>query len=610
MGFEKDKRGLRKAMSIKKHLFMRLSRSNVKKQLVTVFLLAILLPVTIISGIILNTFRSKTYQQYVDLLNSDNQRVESIFFNATSRFYNLSEQLLVDKGLTTLLETQYSTPEQSAAACDQYGNFKNVFFNDTAISSICVYTSNSSIAPSTHFQQATAAVQKTAWFQKAASSYYPFWQVCARKDSFGNPLYEVTLYRHFTLVKTHSYAVLAISMSNNFLHNQLENNTLCSAVSVNSEPVFYSSWSDLVMQKCPVTLQAGHFYQKENAENIIDGRRCLTSTSTLLPYHTDDSFYIVSMNSTALDEIDHLTQMLLLLLLAIMAVSCIIIFLFTHYFSVRVECLRSAMHRACNNDYNIIDDFHGNDELSDTFRDLQGLVEQVKVKEAKMYREQLREQKLENEQQKMEYELLANQINPHFLYNTLETIRMKALTEGNRDVATAIKLLGKSMRYVLENTGTSSTTLKRELDYISVYLQIQKLRFGDKFNYTLHTAPEIDPAKCEILPLLLQPIIENCISHGFSDISEGGLIDLDVRLLGSSVLSLTVSDNGAGMTNEEVKALRRSILTSSKEKSRHIGLCNINQRILLCYGECYGIEIESKPGSGTKVNLTIPYHTI
>lgn len=87
----------------------------------------------------------------------------------------------------------------------------------------------------------------------------------------------------------------------------------------------------------------------------------------------------------------------------------------------------------------------------------------------------------------MEFKMLSSQINPHFLYNTLETIRMKAFTAGDREVATAIKLLGKSMRYVLENTGTTVTTLREEIAHVENYMQIQKLRFGTHGESILRT---------------------------------------------------------------------------------------------------------------------------
>ena len=139
----------------------------------------------------------------------------------------------------------------------------------------------------------------------------------------------------------------------------------------------------------------------------------------------------------------------------------------------------------CNEDYDFKEMVRGEDELSEAFSDLEVMVQNIKEKDAQMYKVLLKEQELTNEQQKMEFKMLASQINPHFLYNTLETIRMKAYTVGDREVATAIKLLGKSMRYVLENNGTAFTALKEELDYIEIYMKIQKLRFTDKFDYEL-----------------------------------------------------------------------------------------------------------------------------
>ena len=140
------------------------------------------------------------------------------------------------------------------------------------------------------------------------------------------------------------------------------------------------------------------------------------------------------------------------------------------------------MHQASLGDYDIIDNFKGDDELSDTFNYLKATVETIKKNTAIYYETLINNQRLANKQQQMEYNMLASQINPHFLYNTLETIRVQALTENCMNVVSSINLLGKSMHYVLENTGNNTTTLESELDYIKTYLAIQKLRFGDRVN--------------------------------------------------------------------------------------------------------------------------------
>jgi two-component system sensor histidine kinase YesM len=185
---------------------------------------------------------------------------------------------------------------------------------------------------------------------------------------------------------------------------------------------------------------------------------------------------------------------------------------------------------------------------------------------------------------------------------------MKALTEGNKEVANAIKLLGKSMHYVLENNGTASTTLKKELDYISTYLAIQKLRFNDKINYTLAVPNDLNLDEYQILPLLLQPVVENAILHGLECIEYNGLITITVQTRQDELLIIQISDNGHGMSEEELTELQINIRDSKRKSNTSIGLHNINQRIKLFYGEAYGMEIQSSPEDGTLVTLTIPLH--
>lgn len=291
-------------------------------------------------------------------------------------------------------------------------------------------------------------------------------------------------------------------------------------------------------------------------------------------------------------------------------IPAILIYFFTGYFTGRVLTLRQVMHQASNEDYDFEEVVQGNDELSEAFADLEIMVQNIKQKDEQMYEAQINEKELVNEQQKMEFKMLASQINPHFLYNTLESIRMKAFTVGDREVANAIKLLGKSMRYVLENNGTTFTALKNELNHIETYIMIQKMRFGDKFNYELCVDDDIDTEQCRILPLLLQPIVENALVHGLEEKEEGGMITLQVeRCGGSEDIRITISDNGCGMDEATLAQLRRDIEEKNPERKESIGLYNINQRIKLCYGEQYGMAVQSELEKGTAVSIIISMKT-
>ena len=161
------------------------------------------------------------------------------------------------------------------------------------------------------------------------------------------------------------------------------------------------------------------------------------------------------------------------------------------------------------------------------------------------------------------------------------------------------------MRYVLENTTTSFTTLKKELDYIDAYLSIQKLRFHDRVNYSAKIAPELDTADYQILPLLLQPIVENAILHGLEEVEQNGRIILHINQK-NHLLYIDIFDNGCGMTRKEIQDMEQNILSHPKESSKSIGLYNIYQRIQLCYGEEYGLQIKSKKHCGTLITLILP----
>ena len=164
------------------------------------------------------------------------------------------------------------------------------------------------------------------------------------------------------------------------------------------------------------------------------------------------------------------------------------------------------------------------------------------------------------------------------------------------------------MRYVLENTGTSYTTLSRELEHVNVYLDIQKLRFTDKFDGITEIGEDVDPEKIYILPLLLQPVVENAILHGLEERERGGIIKISVtkHMEEQELLCIEVSDNGCGMTEEELAQLRRNIEQKDITRSKSIGLYNINQRIKLTYGDAFGIQVLSVPEEGTRVRLYLP----
>ena len=323
-------------------------------------------------------------------------------------------------------------------------------------------------------------------------------------------------------------AVVVIHVSDDYLRMRLDSGDYLSEISVDQGPVCYSSDRMKYGMRQPDVIDYEQPYFQRKGRIRQEGVECFVNISALHTYQSDSRLYICTLDFDGYQNIRNILYLCGAVLLLALTIPLIMIHFFTAYFVERVGVLRQEMHKASRQDYELIPIFQGNDELSEAFADLQIMVKNIKEQEAKVYQAQIKEQALLINQQEMEFKMLASQINPHFLYNTLETIRMKAFTAGDREVATAVKLLGKSMRYVLENVGAADTTLEKELDHVDVYMMIQHLRFGDRIRYERKVEEGLILSAYRILPLLLQPVVENAIVHGMEEKEEGGLITLSV----------------------------------------------------------------------------------
>ena len=228
------------------------------------------------------------------------------------------------------------------------------------------------------------------------------------------------------------------------------------------------------------------------------------------------------------------------------------------------------------------------DSVNDMSEHLEDLVSKIKEDERKMRYTELR--------------LLQEQINPHFLYNTLDTIVW--LVEGN-DPEKAVNMvvsLSDFFRIVLSK-GKEIITIKEEEQHIRSYLEIQQVRYRDILEYDI----QIDPVlyDYDILKLTLQPLVENALYHGIKVKRGKGNIRITGTLKGNEIY-FEVRDDGVGMNEEELDSLRVKINKPCKETDAGFGLANVNERIRINFGPQYGMTIHSKAGEGTRVQVVIP----
>ena len=219
---------------------------------------------------------------------------------------------------------------------------------------------------------------------------------------------------------------------------------------------------------------------------------------------------------------------------------------------------------------------------------------------------------MQRRRQDLEMQVLMSQINPHFLYNTLESIVWKAGEAGRPDIGKLASSLGKLYR--LSISGGLFVPLEQELEHVQMYMNIQRSRYGNKVDYEVRLHG-VDPDQVEVLKLILQPIVENSLLYGMEGLDHTLRIRVAAWRRGEKLL-LTVTDNGVGMDRAALARLRDQIVHGRKPRaeanyrSTGIGLHNIGARLRLYAGSSSCIRVQSKPGFGTRVTLELPWRAI
>lgn len=208
---------------------------------------------------------------------------------------------------------------------------------------------------------------------------------------------------------------------------------------------------------------------------------------------------------------------------------------------------------------------------------------------------------LELERQKAELSYLRGQIDPHFLYNTLEAMREQALIKDAPELAQMAVDMGRIFRY--SSKGEPLVFLREEVEIIKSYVRIQENRFQGRLKVFYMISEDLMEQK--IMKMLLQPLIENAVYHGIEPKTGKGAIFIGARREENDLI-LTVKDNGVGIPGERLEEIRRELLADTFDTSRHVGILNTQARIKLTHGKQYGLEIESSESDGTSIRIIVP----
>ena len=258
-----------------------------------------------------------------------------------------------------------------------------------------------------------------------------------------------------------------------------------------------------------------------------------------------------------------------------------------------LENLTKKIKKAQNGDHYIDDNKNSHDEIEDLNKNFQTMLQKIDDLNRKNYEKQIIIKETE-------YKALQAQMNPHFLYNTLDSINWLAQLNDQNKIAMMTEALGNMMRNIISKKDPL-ISVKEELDIVNSYITIQKHRYYDRLKFSINDTSKYEQSS--IPKLSIQPIVENAIQHGLEETIHPCHINITITNV-QNHLKIFISDNGPGMSRETIQAIYNNTV---KKKGSGIGLHNIMERIKLMFGAEYGLEIDSTPGEGTKVKIILPF---
>lgn len=574
-------------------LMRRINRLSIQQKVVTSLIILIILPMVasgyfsyISSSKVINR---KTSEHFYQVMSQTSENYRTIF----NEVENISFIILANESVRSLL---------NSAAVDRnymqsYNEVNLLIRNFLAKPYVCsvTITKDSKVV----YQSGTAvtAVDKNDWYKKAEdykgkvvwSSSYEL------EHQLNQPSHKViSLFRQIIDIDQNApIGMLRISISEDMLF-EVQKNLLAG-----SNSSFYLVDGDGIIlshqkkEKLGKHFDYSEIIHKLKNDEVFYSNRVNDELYEYIHKVKGYNYYLIGMFPAK--EVSYETKPIgnLILFTLIGCSIFVICFAYIMYVSITrpIRILISKMNEVEKGCFDVVALSNSENEIGGLFHHFNSMVAKIKLLIRDLYEVELKEREAE-------LKALQEQINPHFLYNTLDTIRWTARKNRDFEVSEYIEILSSILRHNLNN-GQWETDIGQEVAHLKDYIFLQKKRYGDKLEVKINIEPELYSYK--IVKLVLQPIVENSITYGFDANLGHGSITVEGERQGENIV-LQIIDDGVGADEEQIK----QIINSKAETKKIYALKNINERIKLHYGNDYGIDFNSEINKGTKVSIVIP----
>lgn len=332
----------------------------------------------------------------------------------------------------------------------------------------------------------------------------------------------------------------------------------------------------------------------------VDGETYLVSTSMIK--ESGWQVYVLRSITSMTERFRQLRLFLIIENIIVILICLLLVLWIAKRLTSSLEYLANKMSRAVKEGYHTEYEYPYRDEVGTLAESYNFMIGEIRRHIQELEEEKDHVKEIQRQKRKMELLALQSQINPHFLYNTLNMITWQAVDMNAEEISVISSALGKYFRISLSR-GREIITVREEVEHVRSYLEIQKIRYETQLNYEIDIPEDI--SSCQIVKLVLQPLVENALYHGIKVKEEGGTIRICAEVKEDRI-EFVVEDNGAGIEPELLELLNTRLKSGIVDHETGYGIYNVNSRLRLYYGENYGLYLEKAKTKGLKSILSIP----
>lgn len=566
----------------------RLNDLKLRDKMLLSFLLFMVLPLMLVGAVVIGEFRDQTLKEAQAQAEEGVNRIQRQSGEVLSVGRKIVERLAVDRNVETVLTTAYPSSLDVFLAYHTFDTFQLYRDISPDLTGIQAYVDNPTVLDNWEVRPTTDETRKAFWYQ-AAQAHPNLIGWFSWSDPTKSTRARLSLVRSLRYAAEGRSVVLVVDLDMARIETFLGQEGFETLLLDPNHVVVASNRSELTGR--PLT-------DKRLLGLIAQGPSSQVFLRDLHPDGAFNGLQIVCVVSpeVILRSADRISAVGLTVLLAGTLVSLLFLWGVYTLFARRLERLSRQLPLVAAGDFDRELPVDGRDEIGQLAARFNTMVHDIRTLMAEVKEGHEAQSRLERAQGEIRLKMLASQINPHFLFNVLEALRMRAHLAGQKAIASTVKLLGRLMRRNLEASG-GPITLGEELENVKCYLDIEKFRLEEKLEYRIDASAEA--LAVSVPPLILEPLVENAVVHGLERRYGGGWVSVEAGVEAGRLV-VSVADNGLGMD----EATRLHLFEGPE--GHHVGLKNIDQRLRLTYGDAFGLTVASTEGQGTRVSFVLP----